>query len=54
MSEDDKKAHTEALKEHEEGKTVPFVRKGTTFNTINESRGDPGHEQTSDHDPKER
>ena len=54
MSEDDKKAHTEALKEHEEGKTIPFVRKGTTFNTINESRGDPGHEQASDHDPKER
>ena len=27
MSEDDKKAHTEALKEHKEGKTVPFVRK---------------------------
>ncbi len=28
MSEDDKKARAEALKEHREGKTVPFVRKG--------------------------
>ena len=28
MSEDDKKARLEALKEHKEGKTVPFVRKG--------------------------
>lgn len=28
MSEDDKKARAEALKEHKEGKTVPFVRKG--------------------------
>ena len=27
ISEDDKKAHAEALKEHKEGKTVPFVRK---------------------------
>ncbi len=27
MSEDDKKARTEALKEHREGKTAPFVRK---------------------------
>ena len=28
MSEDDKKARAEALREHKEGKTVPFVRKG--------------------------
>jgi hypothetical protein len=28
MSDDDKKARAEALKEHKEGKTVPFVRKG--------------------------
>ena len=27
MSEDDKKTRSEALKEHNEGKTVPFVRK---------------------------
>ena len=27
MSEDDKRARAEALKEHREGKTVPFVRK---------------------------
>jgi len=27
MSEDDKKARSEALKEHREGKIVPFVRK---------------------------
>ncbi len=27
MSEDDKTARTEALKEHREGKTVPFVKK---------------------------
>ncbi len=27
MSEDDKAARREALKEHQEGKTVPFVRK---------------------------
>jgi hypothetical protein len=27
MSEDDKKAKAEALREHREGKTVPFVRK---------------------------
>jgi len=27
MSEDDKKARDEALKEHKEGRTVPFVRK---------------------------
>jgi hypothetical protein len=27
MSEDDKKAHAEAIKEHREGKSVPFVRK---------------------------
>jgi hypothetical protein len=29
MSEDDKNARTAALKEHKEGKTVPFVRKHT-------------------------
>lgn len=28
MSEDDKKARAEALKEHKEGRTIPFVRKG--------------------------
>lgn len=28
MSEDDRKARLEALKEHKEGKTLPFVRKG--------------------------
>jgi hypothetical protein len=28
MSEDDKKARLEALKEHKEGKIGPFVRKG--------------------------
>lgn len=27
MSDDDKKARAEALKEHRESKTVPFVRK---------------------------
>lgn len=27
MSEDDKRARAQALKEHREGKTVPFVRK---------------------------
>jgi hypothetical protein len=27
MSDDDKKAHAAALKEHGEGKTVPFIRK---------------------------
>ena len=27
MSDDDKKARVEALKEHREGRTVPFVRK---------------------------
>ena len=27
MSDDDKKALAEALREHKEGKTVPFVRK---------------------------
>jgi hypothetical protein len=27
MSEDDKHARTEALREHKEGKTIPFVRK---------------------------
>ena len=27
MSEDDRKTHAEALKEHKEGKTVQFVRK---------------------------
>jgi len=29
MSDDDKKARTEALKEHGEGRTVPFARKHT-------------------------
>lgn len=29
MSEDDKSARTEALREHKEGKTVSFVRKPT-------------------------
>jgi hypothetical protein len=29
LSSSDKKARTEALKEHREGKTVPFVRKST-------------------------
>ena len=29
MSESDKKARLEALKEHKEGKTVPFFRKAT-------------------------
>lgn len=29
MAEDDKRARAEALKEHREGKTVPFVRKPT-------------------------
>ncbi len=28
MSEDDKKARAEALKEHKAGRTIPFVRKG--------------------------
>ena len=27
MSEDDKRARAEALKEHEQGKTIPFARK---------------------------
>jgi hypothetical protein len=27
MSDDDKKARAEALKEHKEGKTIPFIRK---------------------------
>jgi len=27
LSEDDKQARAEALKEHKEGKTIPFVRK---------------------------
>ena len=27
MSDDDKKARVEALREHKEGKTVPFTRK---------------------------
>ncbi len=27
MSEDDKKAREDALKEHREGKTIPFIRK---------------------------
>jgi len=27
MSEDDKKARADALREHKEGKTVPFTRK---------------------------
>ena len=29
MSSSDKRARAEALKEHREGKTVPFVRKST-------------------------
>ena len=29
MSYDDKKAREEALKEHREGKTIPFVRKNS-------------------------
>ncbi|MDG6983396.1 MAG: hypothetical protein JRN28_02425 [Nitrososphaerota archaeon] len=27
MSDDDKKARAEAIREHREGKTIPFVRK---------------------------
>ena len=27
MSNDDKKARAEALREHKEGKTIPFIRK---------------------------
>jgi hypothetical protein len=29
MSEDDKRARAEALKEHKEGKSVPFARKSS-------------------------
>jgi hypothetical protein len=29
MSDDDKRARNEALKEHKEGKTVPFIRKNS-------------------------
>jgi len=29
MSDDDKKARAVALREHKEGKTVPFIRKST-------------------------
>ena len=30
MSEDDKKAYAEGLKEHKEGKTIPFIRKSSS------------------------